>query len=151
MTVTAGKASARGGITLYKALDSAGRPLDDGAIGLRRLDQSRIRLAGPSPDGGFTLAFKVEPPRGTVEFNFLLDGKPATAVTYIGERLSHPAEMPFGRRAGRSALKELGEPPLHPGAPFFLVRHGGRDRRARRPVELDGDVKRELRSLGYIQ
>jgi hypothetical protein len=103
---------------------------------------------GLSLDKSFIVAFKVSPPRSAVEFNFLLNGEPATDLTFIGEELTSPDEMPFARKGAR---KKLGKPTTHPGAPCFLVWHAGQNRKGRRPVELDSDVKKELRSLGYIQ
>jgi arylsulfatase A-like enzyme len=148
IAIDAGTASPQAEITLHRAFDTTGRFLEDGEIGLSRETDSRLRLVGLSLDESFILAFKVEPPRTVVEFSFTLDGESATSMTYVGEDLTSPEEMPFTRR---SARKNLGKPLSHPGAPCFLVWHAGRNPRVRRPVRLDGDVKKELRSLGYIQ
>ncbi len=151
MTVTAGAARGQAEITLYSVFGSAGRFLEDSQIGLSRETGSSLRLVGLSLDDNFILAFKVEPPRAVVEFDLSMDGKPATGMTYIGEVMSHPDEMPFERKGGRAGEKARGKPGSHPGKPCFLVWHAGQDNVSRRPVNLDRDIKKELRSLGYIQ
>jgi hypothetical protein len=148
VTVDAGKSTTLGEITLHRVFDTGGQFLGDGQIGLSLEAPSRLRLVGLSLDKSFIVAFKVSPPRSAVEFNFLLNGEPATDLTFIGEELTSPDEMPFARKGAR---KKLGKPTTHPGAPCFLVWHAGQNRKGRRPVELDSDVKKELRSLGYIQ
>jgi arylsulfatase A-like enzyme len=149
LDMTASAAGAAGGeINLHRAFDTGGRFLDDSEIGLSHETESRLRLVGLSLDESFILAFKVEPPMAAVEFNFLLDGEAATGITYIGDDLAGPEAMPFTRRG---ASKNLGKPASHPGAPCFLIWHAGGQCKGRRPVELDRDIKRELRSLGYIQ
>jgi len=151
MTVTAGGAQSQGEITLHKIFGSSGRFLQDSQIGLSRESASHLRLVGFSLDDSFILAFKVEPVRAFVEFDLRIDGKPATGITYVGEGMSHPDEMPFERRGGRIGAGAQGKPASHPGAPYFMVWHAGQDCQGRRPVKLDRDVKQELRSLGYIQ
>lgn len=151
LSVTVGGAHGQGEITLHKVFGSSGRFLEDSQIGLSRETPSHMKLVGFSLDDSFILAFKVEPVRTLVEFDFIIDGKPATATTYIGAEMAHPDEMPFEIRGGRIGKEARGKPASHPGAPCFMVWHAGQDSQGRRPAKLDNDVKQELRSLGYIQ
>lgn len=148
MTVSAAITAGQGEIEFHRVFDTGGRFLKDSEIGLSRESDARLRLVGLSLNESFILAFKVDPPRMALEFNFLLDGEPATGATYIGEELTRPETMPFTPRGAR---KKLAKPASHPGAPCFLIWHTGGYGKGRRPVKLDRDVKRDLRSLGYIQ
>jgi arylsulfatase A-like enzyme len=151
ISIAAGSPAGQSEITLYKAFDSAGRLLEDRQIGLSREAGSSLRLVGLSLEDEFILALKVDPPRTAVEFNILMDGEEADGMTYVGESMSSPDNMPFEVRGGRAGRGALGKPASHPAAPCFLVWHSGRDYHGGEAAKLDRDVAEELRSLGYIQ
>ena len=151
LSVTVGGPHGQGEITLSQGIRIL-RPLSRRRPD-RPLPRDRVthRTCRFSLDDSFILAFKVEPVRAPVEFDFLIDGEPATATTYIGKNMLHPDQMPFETRGGRIGKEAQGKPGSHPGAPCFMVWHAGQDSQGRRRAKLDKDVKQELRSLGYIQ
>jgi arylsulfatase A-like enzyme len=151
ITITAGGATPAAEITLLKAFGPGGRLLEDGQVGICRETESCFRLTGRSLDGALRLAFKSEPPRAPVEFDFMVNGEPAAGMTHVGGAASSPGKMPFTARGGHAGRKALGKPETHPGPPYFLVWHSGQDYQRERPLRLGKDIQQELRSLGYVQ
>jgi len=140
-----------GSITIHKILGSSGRlALDQAPLQLVRsrsgLDLEDFRFKGTA-----TLAFRVEPDKIPVEFDFRIDGDPATDVTFLGRSLVKPEEMPFIQKGRRSQALSEGRPTPPQAPPYILVWFEKAVYRGETLLKLDEETKKELRSLGYIQ
>jgi arylsulfatase A-like enzyme len=151
ISIVAEKQLMPGSITLSKILDSSGRlAVDQEPLNLVR-SRSALELRNFGIKGTVTLAFRVEPRRFPVEFDFRIDGNPAAGATFLGSSHSNPDQMPFIQRGKRSQTLSEGRPkgPLTP--PYVLVWFERAAYRGENYLRLDEETKKELRSLGYIQ
>jgi len=113
---------------------------------------SVFRRSGLEARDPITLGFKIHAPRGIhIRFDFRMDGKPATARTFIGEALANPDKMPFTVHKKRGGAEALSGPPQRPEPPYVLLWQVGGRYGGEIPADLSEDVKKQLRALGYIQ
>ena len=98
-----------------------------------------------------TLAFKLKRRDAPVQFDFKIDGQPATQQTYIGKMLSMPVTMPFTDWDSVDDGDGKAEPDTRPEPPYFLVWLSKAGFESETAMELDDETEKELRSLGYIQ
>jgi hypothetical protein len=97
------------------------------------------------------LAFKLRRKDAPVQFDFKIDGKPATQQTYIGKTLSSPVTMPFTDWDSVDDGDSKAEPETRPEPPYFIVWLSKAGFEGETAMELDEETEKELRSLGYIQ
>ena len=148
--VTAQARPLNGKLTLHTFLDRDGHVVDEALMPIAETTPNTIRLEGLELGGQVTFAFQASPRMVPLEFDFAVDGRPAEAVTYLGEDLARPEAMPFKEKSGRLGTA-LGSPAARPEAPYILVWRTGSMFEPGTQVELGKDTERQLRALGYIQ
>jgi arylsulfatase A-like enzyme len=139
-----------GNFTMHAFLDRDGALVDDSRLPVTEASENVIRLEGLDLGGLLTLAFKAFPKMVPVRFDFLVDGRPAGDITYLGEDLAKAEEMPFEEKGGRFGESE-GIPATRPQPPYILLWRTGTKFEEGTQVELGEDTKRQLKALGYIQ
>jgi arylsulfatase A-like enzyme len=138
--------------TAYRAFDSRHSSLDFRFLGDHAFaDRSRISIGGLETSEPVTLAFTLEMPGMPVEFDFSMDGEPATDRTFIGRSLARPAVMPFIEQADDETSGQLVRARTSPKPPYIVVWLAPAGYRGDTTVDLDPETREELRSLGYIQ
>jgi hypothetical protein len=111
-----------------------------------RIGASDLRVAE-----SVTLAFKTDIEETPLRFYLTIDGQPAARQTFIGRDLLRPVTMPFVEQVSDDNGGLGTEPGRRPEPPYFLIWRYSSPYRGATSIELDEDMKRELRSLGYIQ
>ena len=146
-----GEATSTGEIYLARAMTADGRVRPIAGPRLEGASPPGIDIKGLRVSDRLHLAFKATPRKFPVEFRFSVDGKSAQAITYLGEGLVRPSEMPFVQAPGREACKSRGQPPSRPVPPYILVWLGGEQVGDETTAHLSDQAKQQLRALGYLQ
>jgi arylsulfatase A-like enzyme len=149
--IVAEKGLMPGSITVSKILDSSGRIARDQSPLKLVHSRSALEVNDFRFKGKVTLALRAEPDRIPVEFNFRIDGEPATGATFLGSSLASAGEMPFIQKGKRSQALSEGRPKGPLTHPYVLVWFERAAYRGKTLLKLDDETKKELRSLGYIQ
>jgi arylsulfatase A-like enzyme len=149
--LAAKKGLSAGTISVFRLLDGKRNivaPQDDLSIETSGICLSlrNLRLRG-----AITLAFKVSPLQMPVEFNIAVDGRPATANTFLGRDLRPAETMPFSIPARRRSVLSDHRPGPPSGLPYAVVWLEKSAYSGDTGFKLDEATKKELRSLGYIQ
>ena len=84
-----------GKISMREFMDSEGHFVDKKRLPLAEATDNALLLEGLDLGGILTIAFKAAPKMVPVKFDFKIDGEPAEAVTYLGEKLSRPESIPI--------------------------------------------------------
>jgi hypothetical protein len=140
-----------GCITAHKILGSSGRLAPDQAPLRLVRSRSGLELKHLQLRGTARLAFRVEPERIPVEFDFRIDGDAATGATFLGASLAGPEEMPFTQNGKRPQALSEGRPAPTLTPPYILVWFEKAAYRGETFLNLDEETRKELRALGYIQ
>jgi arylsulfatase A-like enzyme len=120
LKITAEKGLMIGNINVRELLDSSGNLVDTDRVLSSKMQGSVLRVNNLDLRGRVTLAFKVDPPRIPLEFDFEIDGKSALGQTYIGQSLLRPEGMPFIRAAKRARSRSEGRPAGDLSAPYVM-------------------------------
>ncbi len=113
---------------------------------------SVLRRTGLRAREPVMLGFKMHTPRGVrAQFDFRIDGGPATVSTFIGEALAMPNKMPFYAKKRKASTEAVSGPLERPEPPYVLLWHVEGRYAGETQVELSDEVKKGLRALGYIQ
>jgi arylsulfatase A-like enzyme len=140
-----------GRIYLARAMTADGRIRPVGNSGAAPAGPAGIDIKDLAVSDRFQVAFKAAPRRFPVNFNFTMDGKPAQAITYLGEDLVNPDGMPFAQMPGKAACKSRGEPASRPHPPYILVWLAGAAADDETAANLSDQARQQLRALGYLQ
>jgi arylsulfatase A-like enzyme len=115
------------------------------------LTPSRIGASDLRVTESVTLAFKTDIEKTPLSFYLTIDGQPAARRTFIGSDLLRPVTMPFVEQVSDDNGGLGSEPARRPEPPYFLIWRYTSPYQGATSIELDEDMKRELRALGYIQ
>ncbi len=149
LRITTEKGGLVGSIHPYRFLDSSGQIIEMDSLVNKQGHVMQVRgLQAQTP---VTLAFKFESDNIPLEFDFRIDGRPATEQTFLGEALEHPETMPFTQMPKRAKSKSKGIPSRRPSPPYLIVWHTENPYAGNTAMRLDDQTKKELRALGYIQ
>jgi arylsulfatase A-like enzyme len=136
---------------LHKLIDETGEILDISDLARASATTSRITIDRLRVGRRVVLACKLDIREAPLRFNLAIDGGVATGRTYIGESLLRPVTMPFTEQASDRNEGLNAEPTRRPEPPYFLIWHFQSPYQGDTSIELDEEMKRELRALGYIQ
>jgi arylsulfatase A-like enzyme len=151
VVVTVEKGMMPGDISVHRVLDRMGNLVEPPCSLIVTGSGSGLRIKDLSLNGTLVLAFKIYPERFPVRFDFIIDGKPATSSTYLGQHLEPPDEMPFTITGRRARVAASSRPNAGFAPPYFLVWYEKSRYEGDRAADLDEKTKKELRALGYIQ
>jgi hypothetical protein len=140
-----------GKFVLHKVFDSMNSLIATEDVGETRITRTQIAIHDLSVKEPVTLAFKLNRPDVPVQFDFSIDGLPATGQTYIGESLLQPVTMPFTEQKPDKERRHTGTLGRRPNPPYLLVWHYDPGYQEDLEVDLDEETREELRSLGYVQ
>ncbi len=112
---------------------------------------SRIGASDLRVTESVTLAFKTDIEETALSFYLTIDGQPAAGQTFIGSDLLRPVTMPFVEQVSDDNRGLVTEPARRPEPPYFLIWRYTSPYQGATSIELDEDMERELRALGYIQ
>jgi arylsulfatase A-like enzyme len=145
------RGSVRGKIDLVRVVDREGIYHPLGAGSRSEAPGGALEIRGLGVDTAFALVFKSEPRRFPVALDFMVDGRPATEITYLGASLSRADSMPLLQNPGKAACRSRGEPRTRPEPPYVLVWLGGKAYEGDAAASLTEGTKRSLRAVGYMQ
>jgi hypothetical protein len=81
----------------------------------------------------------------------MIDGKDASARTFIGDPLESPGTMPFTLELRGADARSKSSPRPRPSTPYVLIWHTSPQFRGRTAIKLNESTRQELKALGYIQ
>ena len=142
-----------GHFKFHKVIDSDGNILATDAVGTAAIEPSVIEIQNLEVKEPLTLAFKLMQAKAPIEFDLKIDGRPAVQSVFIGETLSQPTMMPFTEKAPppESEATDLCNPDHRPDGPYYLLWLHRSQYQEGSTITLDGETKRQLRAVGYIQ
>ncbi len=151
IAITSQRGLLPGQIRLARVIDAEGNFHDIGGGAARHGVSNALELRNLGVESICRLAFKSAPEKFPLMFDFQMDGRPATAHTYLGSSLAQPDSMPFAQHPGKTTCRSRGEPSSRPKAPYVLVWMSESGYEGDTAVNLSDQTKKELRSLGYVQ
>jgi arylsulfatase A-like enzyme len=133
-------------------LVGAGRDIRDiGAFEDSEITPVRITLSNLPVTDPVTLAIKTDIGEVALKFDLTIDGRPAVRRTFVGRELLRPVTMPFVEQVALDNEDLSAEPEGRPEPPYFLIWQYRSPYQGDSSIELDEEMRRELRALGYIQ
>ena len=136
---------------VHKIILADGTIIDTEDLAGTEAKPSGIRIEELRIEETITVAFKLNHTDAAIDFDFRMDGIPATANTFVGHDLLKPVTMPFTEQDETTHDMDRAQPGTRPDPPYFLVWLAKTRYGADIAIDLDEQTKQELRSLGYVQ